>query len=72
MRSVALVNAWGDLICPNCDVAIMTPAGAELHAGSGCCPRCRESFRLGEAAAAKANELARLSADRGWRRGAAE
>jgi hypothetical protein len=55
----------GALICPNCGLRIITPAGHVLRRGRGCCPRCNHSFALSRRLARKANRLARrLCADR--------
>lgn len=45
----------GAVICPNCEVIIVTPCGHVLRAGIGRCPRCDHAFRLTAPAAKKGN-----------------
>jgi len=50
----AKVSSLGDLICPYCGAAIITPVGYEVLPGTGTCPLCRKEFRVTEEAAKKA------------------
>ena len=51
----AKVSDLGDLICPYCGAAIITPTGYEVRSGVGTCPLCRKEFRVTEEIAEEAN-----------------
>ena len=54
------VNEYGDVECPQCDIAIITPPRMELCAGIATCPFCELQFVLTDEMASLANDRAEL------------
>lgn len=60
----ASVNAYGDLVCPRCGLAHITPEFLFVLPGRGECLRCRLAFRVTPATAEQANTRAEQFMDR--------
>ena len=61
----AMLNEFGDLVCPHCRVNIITPLGYRVSKGVSLCLRCRRSF---EVTLAIADHSETISATRHLRR----
>jgi hypothetical protein len=53
--TIAYVGRDGELICPQCQCHILTPAGYDVQAGEGECPVCRCRFTVTPFLAREAN-----------------
>lgn len=56
IKSVRVVNEFGDHSCPHCGVMFITPAGLELKAGKATCGICGKEYMVGKITAQAANE----------------
>jgi len=51
------INKYGDIVCPNCSLNIITPVGAILKEGRAKCPKCNNQFKVTKPLAELANEI---------------
>ena len=50
------INKFGDIICPHCQLQMITPAGMYIKQGQGKCISCGKNFTVSEEKAKLAQE----------------
>lgn len=56
-ETLVVLNGFGDLICPHCNLNITTLKGCIVKAGTGRCPRCKKPFDVTADIAEKVNRF---------------